>query len=207
LYFAAKRHIVLKYSFTNRRSSNQVSTNMGLLMTKLWQYFSNSEYKVIVVGLDNAGKTTILYHLLMDEVVHTSPTIGSNVEEITWRNIKFIMWDIGGQDSLRQSWATYYSNTNFVFMVIDSSDRERLSVAKDELYKMLNHEDLRKSSLLIYANKQDVKDCLTTTQISQTLNLKSIKDHAYHIQPCCALSGEGLHQGLEWVTSQIRGGR
>ena len=48
----------------------------------------------------------------MDEVVHTSPTIGSNVEEITWRNIKFIMWDIGGQDSLRQSWATYYSNTN-----------------------------------------------------------------------------------------------
>ncbi|XP_063694919.1 ADP-ribosylation factor-like protein 5A [Bolinopsis microptera] len=180
---------------------------MGLLMTKLWQYFSNSEYKVIVVGLDNAGKTTILYHLLMDEVVHTSPTIGSNVEEITWRNIKFIMWDIGGQDSLRQSWATYYSNTNFVFMVIDSSDRERLSVAKDELYKMLNHEDLRKSSLLIYANKQDVKDCLTTTQISQTLNLKSIKDHAYHIQPCCALSGEGLHQGLEWVTSQIRGGR
>lgn len=207
MYFAAKRHIVLKYSFTNRRSSNQVSTNMGLLMTKLWQYFSNSEYKVIVVGLDNAGKTTILYHLLMDEVVHTSPTIGSNVEEITWRNIKFIMWDIGGQDSLRQSWATYYSNTNFVFMVIDSSDRERLSVAKDELYKMLNHEDLRKSSLLIYANKQDVKDCLTTTQISQTLNLKSIKDHAYHIQPCCALSGEGLHQGLEWVTSQIRGGR
>lgn len=201
MYFAAKRHIVLKYSF------NQVSTNMGLLMTKLWQYFSNSEYKVIVVGLDNAGKTTILYHLLMDEVVHTSPTIGSNVEEITWRNIKFIMWDIGGQDSLRQSWATYYSNTNFVFMVIDSSDRERLSVAKDELYKMLNHEDLRKSSLLIYANKQDVKDCLTTTQISQTLNLKSIKDHAYHIQPCCALSGEGLHQGLEWVTSQIRGGR
>ncbi|KAL5262960.1 hypothetical protein ACHWQZ_G008388 [Mnemiopsis leidyi] len=164
---------------------------MGLLMTKLWQYFSNSEYKVIVVGLDNAGKTTILYHLLMDEVVHTSPTIGSNVEEITWRNIKFIMWDIGGQDSLRQSWATYYSNTNFVFMVIDSSDRERLSVAKDELYKMLNHEDLRKSSLLIYANKQDVKDCLSTTQISQALNLKSIKDHAYHIQPCCALSGEG----------------
>eukprot|EP00116_Pleurobrachia_bachei_P015537 sb/3475799/ len=75
--------------------------------------------------------------------------------------------------------------------VIDSSDTERLTIAKDELYKMLKHEDLKKSSLLIYANKQDIKDCMSSTQISQTLNLKSIKDHPYHIQPCCALSGEG----------------
>jgi len=63
------------------------------------------------VGLDNAGKTTILYQFLMNEVVHTSPTIGSNVEEVVWNNIHFIMWDLGGQESLRTSWNTYYSNT------------------------------------------------------------------------------------------------
>ena len=69
------------------------------------------EHKICIVGLDNAGKTTILYQFLMNEVVHTSPTIGSNVEEVVWKNIHFIMWDLGGQDSLRAAWNTYYSNT------------------------------------------------------------------------------------------------
>ena len=74
-------------------------------------YRSCLEHKICLVGLDNAGKTTILYQFLMNEVVHTSPTIGSNVEEVVWNNIHFIMWDLGGQESLRTSWNTYYSNT------------------------------------------------------------------------------------------------
>ena len=72
---------------------------------------TRSEHKICIVGLDNAGKTTILYQFLMNEVVHTSPTIGSNVEEVVWKNIHFIMWDLGGQDTLRAAWNTYYSNT------------------------------------------------------------------------------------------------
>uniref|UniRef100_A0A8B9MDV7 ADP ribosylation factor like GTPase 5B n=1 Tax=Accipiter nisus TaxID=211598 RepID=A0A8B9MDV7_9AVES len=84
---------------------------MGLLFAKLWSLFGSQEHKVIIVGLDNAGKTTILYQFLMNEVVHTSPTIGSNVEEIVVKNTHFLMWDIGGQESLRSSWNTYYSNT------------------------------------------------------------------------------------------------
>lgn len=126
-----------------------------------------------MVGLDNAGKTTILYQYLMNEVVHTSPTIGSNVEEVVWRNIHFLVWDLGGQQSLRSAWSTYYTNTEvgfsflyfftfkkptfcpqFIIMVIDSTDRERLAVSRDELYRMLQHEDLAKASVLVYANKQ-----------------------------------------------------
>lgn len=102
---------------------------MGLLFSKLWSFFGNEgkihhnhliamnnkviflEHKIVIVGLDNAGKTTILYQFLMNEVVHTSPTIGSNVEEVVWRNIHFIMWDLGGQQSLRAAWSTYYTNT------------------------------------------------------------------------------------------------
>ncbi|KAM6089209.1 ADP-ribosylation factor-like protein 5B isoform 2-T2 [Chlamydotis macqueenii] len=148
---------------------------MGLIFAKLWSLFGNQEHKVIIVGLDNAGKTTILYQFLMNEVVHTSPTIGSNVEEIVVKNTHFLMWDIGGQESLRSSWNTYYSNT----------------------------EDLRKAAVLIFANKQDMKGCMTAAEISTYLTLSSIKDHPWHIQSCCALTGEGLCQGLEWMTSRI----
>ncbi len=83
---------------------------------------------------------TIYPHSLMNEVVHTSPTIGSNVEEVKWRNIHFVMWDIGGQESLRQAWSTYYSGTSFTILVVDSTDRDRLTITKEELYKMLSHE-------------------------------------------------------------------
>lgn len=113
---------------------------MGLLITKLWNLFGSegqllipygemiyihvcfnlsftiyfyifAEHKLVLVGLDNAGKTTILYQLLLGEAVHTRPTIGSNVEEVVWKNLRFIMWDLGGQQSLRSAWNTYYTNT------------------------------------------------------------------------------------------------
>lgn len=177
---------------------------MGILFSKLWGLFTNEEHKVIIVGLDNAGKTTILYQFLMNEVVHTSPTIGSNVEEVVWKNIRFLMWDIGGQESLRSSWTTYYNNTEFVILVIDSTDRERLTITREELYRMLPHEDLKRAAILVFANKQDVKGAMTATQISQQLNLTSIKDHRWHIQACCALTGEGLYPGLEWMATHLK---
>ncbi|KAL1497577.1 hypothetical protein ABEB36_008513 [Hypothenemus hampei] len=150
------------------------------------------KHKIVIVGLDNAGKTTILYQFLMDEVVHTSPTIGSNVEEVIWRNIHFIMWDLGGQQSLRAAWSTYYTNTEFVIVVIDSTDKERLSVIREELFKMLAHEELSRASVLVYANKQDVKESMSVSEISKELDLTSIKQQQWHIQSCCALTGEGL---------------
>nr|XP_060636766.1 putative ADP-ribosylation factor-like protein 5C [Anolis sagrei ordinatus] len=176
---------------------------MGQLFAKLLSVFGSREHKVIIIGLDNAGKTTILYQFLMNEVVHTSPTIGSNVEEIVLRKTHFLMWDIGGQETLRSTWNTYYSNTEFVILVIDSTDRERLTVTKEELYKMLAHEDLRNAAVLIFANKQDIKNSMSTSEISKFLTLSSIKDHPWHIQGCCALTGEGLPAGLEWMVSRV----
>jgi ADP-ribosylation factor-like protein 5B len=112
--------------------------NSRWFLLSVW--FLYAEHKIIIVGLDNAGKTTILYQFLMNEVVHTSPTIGSNVEEVRWKNLHFVMWDIGGQESLRQAWSTYYASTNFLILVVDSTDRERIGLTKDELYQMLEHE-------------------------------------------------------------------
>nr|XP_020488287.1 ADP-ribosylation factor-like protein 5C [Labrus bergylta] len=177
--------------------------NMGFLLTKMLAVFGDREHKVVVVGLDNAGKTTILYQFLTKEAVHTSPTIGSNVEEIIVSNTHFLVWDIGGQDSLRASWYSYYFNTEIVILVVDSTDRERLTATKDELHRMLSHEDLQNAAVLILANKQDVKGSMTASEISQFLTLDSITTHSWHVQACCALTGEGLPASLDWMKSRV----
>ncbi|WJX18983.1 hypothetical protein P8452_08727 [Trifolium repens] len=114
---------------------------MGAMMSRFWfMLFPAKEYKIVVVGLDNAGKTTTLYKLHLGEVVTTNPTVGSNVEELVYKNIRFEVWDLGGQERLRTSWATYYRGTNAVIAVIDSSDRARISIMKDELFSIKDHD-------------------------------------------------------------------
>ncbi|VDL91731.1 unnamed protein product [Schistocephalus solidus] len=164
---------------------------MGLLFSKIWSYFRPEGTKLVIVGLDNAGKSTILYQFVLNEAVQTSPTIGSNVEEFKWRNLHLVMWDLGGQESLRSTWSTYYAGSEFVILVIDSTDRDRLPISKSELYNILASEDLRKAKILIFANKQDVNGCMSVVEVGHKLNLTSIKDHPWHIQACCALTGEG----------------
>ncbi|KAI7883909.1 ARF/SAR superfamily [Lichtheimia hyalospora FSU 10163] len=179
---------------------------MGIVFSNLWnRLFSKTPIKIIIVGLDNAGKTTILYRLLMNQIVVTTPTIGSNVEQIEYKNIKFLMWDIAGQETLRSSWKTYYVDTKAVIMVIDSTDAARLNVAKEELHHMMESDQLQNASLLVFANKQDVKSSLSAAKISEALSLSSLKDRQWHIQACSALSGDGLHEGLDWLVLQISG--
>jgi len=177
---------------------------LGVVLAKLIRLFwSKQEYKIVLVGLDNAGKTTILYKLLLNEVVATTPTIGSNVEEIIYKNIHFLMWDIGGQETLRSTWSTYYVNTRAVIMVIDSTDRDRLHLVNTELHKMMEHESLKNAMLLVFANKQDVKGAMTAAKISEELRLTSFKDRQWHIQACCALTGDGLTEGLDWIVTKL----
>jgi len=108
-----------------------------------------------MVGLDAAGKTTILYKLMLGEVVTAIPTIGFNVEAIQYKNIKFTMWDVGGQDTIRPLWVHYYQNTDAIIYVVDSHDRdpERIRDARDELHKLMNEDELKNASLLVFANK------------------------------------------------------
>ncbi|KAI7803402.1 putative ADP-ribosylation factor-like protein 5C [Triplophysa rosa] len=176
---------------------------MGLLFAKLMTVFGDREHKVIIVGLDNAGKTTILYQFLTKEAVQTTPTIGSNVEEISVKKTRFLVWDIGGQDSLRATWNSYYCNTEIVIMVVDSTDRERLTLNKEELHRMLAHEDLQNASVLVLANKQDMKNSMTAAEISQSLTLSSLNARSWHVQACCALTGEGLPASLDWMRTRV----
>lgn len=110
-------------------------------------------------GLDGAGKTTILYRLQVGEVVTTIPTIGFNVEQVTYKNLKFQVWDLGGQTSIRPYWRCYYSNTDAIIYVVDSADRDRIGISKDELLYMLRVSTtdvnlcvLRQMCNLVYCN-------------------------------------------------------
>ncbi|KAF4351942.1 hypothetical protein F8388_002304 [Cannabis sativa] len=185
---------------------NTWEIKMGAFVSKFWfMLFPAKEYKLVVVGLDNAGKTTTLYKLHLGEVVTTHPTVGSNVEELVYKNIRFEVWDLGGQDRLRTSWATYYRGTHSIIVVIDSTDRARISIMKDELFRLLGHDDLQNSVLLVFANKQDLKDAMTPAEITDALSLHSIKNHDWHIQACSALTGDGLYDGLGWIAQRVTG--
>jgi ADP-ribosylation factor-like protein 5B len=149
---------------------------MGLLLSNLWKkIFGMDEFKMCIVGLDNAGKTTMLYKLHLGEVVATQPTIGSNVEQIEHNNTKITAWDLGGQDQLRNTWSTYFTNTHALVMVVDSTDRERMGLAKDELHRCLEMESLKSAVVLVFANKQDLPTALSAAELSNALDLVSIK--------------------------------
>ncbi|XP_057544466.1 ADP-ribosylation factor-like [Amaranthus tricolor] len=165
--------------------------------------FEKKEMRVLMVGLDAAGKTTILYKLKLGEVVTTIPTIGFNVETVEYRNTGFTVWDIGGQDKIRPLWRYYYQDTQGLIFVVDSNDRERITEARDELHKLLSEDQLKDATLLIFANKQDLPNAMSVAEISDSLALHSLRHRNWYIQSTCATSGEGLYEGLEWLSSNV----
>jgi ADP-ribosylation factor protein 1 len=177
---------------------------MGNTLAGLFdKLFKNKEARILMVGLDAAGKTTILYKLKLDENVTTIPTIGFNVETVQYKKINFTMWDVGGQDKIRPLWRHYYANTNAVIFVVDSNDRERIGEARDELHKMLGDDQLRDCVVLVFANKQDLPNAMNAAEMTDKLGLHNLKQRNWFIQPCCATTGEGLFEGLDWLSSQL----
>ncbi len=191
-------------------------------MTRLFQlittctmgsYFSNlfkglfnldQEVRILILGLDNAGKTTILYRLQVGEVVTTIPTIGFNVETITYNNVKFQVWDLGGQTSIRPYWRCYYANTDAIIYVVDSTDTERLGIAKKELFAMLDEKELKDSILLVFANKQDMSTAMKVEEISEKLSLSKIKNRTWTIFKTSATTGQGIKEGLDFLVQSLQ---
>ncbi|XP_025109745.1 E3 ubiquitin-protein ligase TRIM23-like isoform X2 [Pomacea canaliculata] len=162
------------------------------------------EMRVVMLGLDGAGKTCILLKLKKNEFVKTIPTLGFNVETVEYKNVKISIWDIGGQHLVRFFWKHYYLNTQAVIFVLDCSNRERLTEAQNELVNVVQEKELKEASLLIFANKQDVEDHASIEEITQQMGLlKMCCNRSWHLQGCSAKSGEGLADGLEWLSRQI----
>lgn len=156
-----------------------------------------------MVGLDAAGKTTILYKFKLGEVVTTIPTIGFNVETVEYKNISFTVWDVGGQSKIRPLWRHYFQNTQGIIFVVDSNDMERVDEAKTELMNMLQEDELKDAVLLVFANKQDLPNALTPADLTDRIGLSQLRNRKWHVQATCAIKDQGVFEGLEWLSNNV----
>ena len=176
---------------------------MGLMsiLRKLKQ--EEQELRILILGLDNAGKTTILKKFMGEDISTISPTLGFNIKTVEHRDYKLNIWDVGGQKSLRSYWRNYFEATDGLIWVVDSADQKRLADCREELLKLLQEERLMGATLLIFANKQDLNGALGVDKISELLGLDSIKTHHCKALNCSAVTGENLLKGIDWMLDDI----
>eukprot|EP01137_Pigoraptor_chileana_P036612 Opistho-2@32521 len=176
---------------------------MGLLTVLKKVKQKERELRLLMLGLDNAGKTTILKRINGEDINTISPTLGFNISTIEHKGFKLNVWDVGGQKSLRSYWRNYFECTDGLVWVVDSADRRRLEDCRSELHALLKEERLAGASLLVFANKQDISGALSHDQIREVLELDAIKTHHWHIFRCSAVTGENLLEGVDWIVEDI----
>jgi len=177
---------------------------MGLLNILKKLKKNEKEARILVLGLDNAGKTTILKKLSEEDISHIMPTQGFNIKSLVHDGFKLNVWDIGGQKTIRPYWSNYFESSDCLVYVIDSSDRRRLQESGSELNELLLEDKLANIPLLIFANKQDLLQAVPANEISEVLSLHNIRDRTWTIQACSAKEGEGLQEGMEWLVQNIQ---
>ena len=159
-----------------------------------------------MVGIDNAGKTTILYQLKMNEKVHSIPTIGFNVESVDYKGLIFSVWDVGGQDKIRVLWKHYFNGMDGIIFVVDCNDKDRAEESAEELGKLMKEEELSGLPLLVMANKQDLKDAISPKEVGEICGLSKEK-RKWMIQGTSASTGQGLKEGLDWMAETLLKGK
>ncbi|KAJ3041391.1 hypothetical protein HK097_002276 [Rhizophlyctis rosea] len=164
-----------------------MGASFSRILSKL---FGSRDIRILMLGLDSAGKTTILYKLKLGQSVTTIPTVGFNVESVTYKNIKFNVWDVGGQDKIRPLWRHYFAGTQGLIFVVDSNDPERLEEARAELHRIVSDRDMQDCAILVFANKQDLPRALNPMQVTEILQLPRLQGRLWYVHPSCATTGE-----------------
>jgi len=182
---------------------------MGLL-DKISNLLSSKkkDANVLIVGLDNSGKSSIINHFKNSDLkaVSINPTVGFNVEKFTVKSLNLTCNDMSGQTRYRNLWEHYYGETDGIVFVVDSSDRMRIVVSKEELSSMLDHPVLKNRNvpILFFANKIDIKTSINLNDIRKELELESIRNKSWHIFECSAHNGNGIENGFEWLVEEIK---
>ena len=179
---------------------------MGIIFTQLeilWQSF-HRDSGILILGLDNAGKTATLYAMKLGEVIeYTIPTIGFNLEEINVGRLNIKMWDIGGQDKLRKLWPHYFGQTDGIVFVLDSNDRDRFELAKEELHTLMSHKELNDKPFLVLANKQDLPNAASKGEVIELLGLETVTWLPWYVVECSATKNAKARVGFEWLAEQL----
>lgn len=179
-------------------SLKKLSTNGGLSLFR-----KNS--RIVMLGLDAAGKTTILYKLKLDETVSTIPTIGFNVETVKHsKSVSFTVWDIGGQQKLRPLWKHYLKGTDGLIFVVDCWDFSRVDEVRDELSNLLSLPEMQDVPIMIFGNKQDMRGAVNPPQLIEQLQMNRYNSHSWYVQGTCAVTGEGIWEGIEIIAEMIK---
>ncbi|AOW05873.1 ADP-ribosylation factor family-domain-containing protein [Yarrowia lipolytica] len=181
---------------------------MGLLTIIKKQKLKDKEIRVLMLGLDNSGKTTIVKKILNEDVNEVSPTLGFNIRTVTRGQYKLNIWDIGGQKTLRPFWRNYFEKTDFMIWVVDASATDRLHDCRKELQAILNEDRLVGAGVLIWINKLDLVDPdqrdKTVERISGHLDLDQIPEgHNTTIMGCSAYTGYNLDAGMDLVVKEV----
>ncbi|XP_014023563.1 ADP-ribosylation factor-related protein 1 [Salmo salar] len=187
---------------------------MYTLLSGLYKYvFQKDEYCILILGLDNAGKTTFLEQTKTKfsknykgmNLSKITTTVGLNIGTIDVGKARLMFWDLGGQEELQSLWDKYYAESHGVIYVIDSTDEERLAESKEAFEKMISSEVLEGVPLLVLANKQDVENCMSVPDIKTAFSdcAPKIGKRDCLVQPCTALTGQGVNEGIEWMVKCV----
>jgi ADP-ribosylation factor-like protein 14 len=176
---------------------------MGLLSSKNPKV---NQAHILLLGLDSAGKSTLLYKLKLNKNATTTPTIGFNVEMMELENrLSLVVWDVGGQEKMRSVWSDYCENADGLVYVVDSTDTQRLEVSRKEFKNILKNEHIQNVPVVVLANKQDVPGALSAEDITRMFKVKKLcSDRNWYVQPCCAITGDGLTEGFRKLTGFVK---
>ena len=177
---------------------------MGNQLSAAFRFRKPKEYKVLVHGLENAGKTTVLRKMKLGEIVTTIPIIGFNVETGSVRGYGFTAWDIGGREGKfhRLIGRHYYTGTDALIFVIDSNDIDQIDRARDEFHRILNEPLLQNVPMLVFCNKQDLPNAMLPTEVSDRLGIFQIT-RRISVVGCMATTGKGLEEGMFFLARAL----
>ena len=177
---------------------------MGLFTVIRKNKIREKTVRILVLGLDNAGKSTIIKQVMKEDLSKVAPTFGFEIKTVRYRDFRLDFWDIGGQKSIRPYWQNCFEQTDAVMWVVDSTDIQRLPACRQELFELMTQSRLHFIPLLVLANKQDLAAAKEKAEIEMFLSLHKLKKNRWLVSRTSAYKNKGIDEGIDWLLSQVQ---